>query len=91
MLIPAKNKYSGYPDRDLKHSNISKNCQTTFFEAEIGIKSIFVPEVSYFPSAKSAEISEDLFFNSRPKNYLSPYRRNEGSAALEIFLRKVPN
>ena len=49
---------------------------------------IRVPQVSYFPSAKSAEISEDLFFNSRPKNYLSQYRRNEGSAALKNFFEK---
>ena len=33
-------------------------------------------------------ISGDLFFNSLAKIYLSQYRRNEGSAAPEIFFEK---
>ena len=40
-----------------------------------------------YQRTKSAEISTDLFFKYCPKNYLSPNRENEGSAALEIFLR----
>ena len=35
-----------------------------------------------------AEISKDLFFNYLIKIYLSQYRRNEGSAALENFFEK---
>ena len=38
--------------------------------------------------SKSAEIMEDLFFNYLVKIYLSQYRRNGGSAALENFFEK---
>ena len=40
-------------------------------------------EIPQFP-----EISKDLFFNYLIKIYLSHYRRNEGSAALENFFEK---
>ena len=43
----------------------------------------FFAEVSKF-----AEISKDLIFNYSEKYYLSEYRRNEGSAALEIFFEE---
>ena len=43
----------------------------------------FFAEISKF-----AEISNDLFFNYLIKIYLSQYRRNEGSAALENDFEK---
>ena len=38
--------------------------------------------------SKFAEISRDLIFNYLIKIYLSQYRQNEESAALEIFFEK---
>ena len=50
---------------------------------------ICAPQASQYLSTKSAEISEDLFFNYLIKIYLSQYRRFEGSEALKNFFEKV--
>ena len=84
----SKIVFRGSPTEIFSESNFFdlKRSEKQYFFARGLLVGGFWP--IFAQSSRFHGISGDLFFNSLAKIYLSQYRRNEGSAALENFFEK---